>query len=434
MPFGTKPDGQGGSVDFDAVYEKLLAPAIRDAKLEPLRADQELVGGLIHKPMFERLILADYAVADLTTANANVFYELGVRHAARPYSTVLVSADVKRAPFDLAPDRVLPYALDDRGRLADPEKDRLILVEALRAARGATTDSPVFQLIDDLPTPQIDRLKTDVFRDQAAYSAEVKKRLATARAESSDAVRAVERDLGALEDVEAGVMVDLLLSYRAAKEWEDMIRLVEAMPAPVRRTVLVREQYGFALNRAKRGAEAEKVLLEVVDDHGPSSETLGLLGRVYKDRWEAEREGSVLRAEGHLDQAIDAYRRGFEADWRDAYPGVNAVTLMEIRDPGGSAQQELLPVVRYANRRRVDGRAADYWDSATRLELGVIARDRDEAIAGARAVLGVVREPWEPESTAYNLSLIRESRAERGETVDWADELEHELLRAAQQG
>jgi tetratricopeptide (TPR) repeat protein len=434
MPFGTKPDGQGGSVDFDAVYEKLLAPAIRDAKLEPLRADQELVGGLIHKPMFERLILADYAVADLTTANANVFYELGVRHAARPYSTVLVSADVKRAPFDLAPDRVLPYALDDRGRLADPEKDRLILVEALRAARGATTDSPVFQLIDDLPTPQIDRLKTDVFRDQAAYSAEVKKRLATARAESSDAVRAVERDLGALEDVEAGVMVDLLLSYRAAKEWEDMIRLVEAMPAPVRRTVLVREQYGFALNRAKRGAEAEKVLLEVVDDHGPSSETLGLLGRVYKDRWEAEREGSVLRAEGHLDQAIDAYRRGFEADWRDAYPGVNAVTLMEIRDPGGSAQQELLPVVRYANRRRVDGRAADYWDYATRLELGVIARDRDEAIAGARAVLGVVREPWEPESTAYNLSLIRESRAERGETVDWADELEHELLRAAQQG
>ena len=88
------------------MYEKLLAPAIREAGLEPLRADQELVGGLIHKPMFERLILADYAVADLTTANANVFYELGVRHAVRPYSTVLVSADVKRLPFDLAPDRV----------------------------------------------------------------------------------------------------------------------------------------------------------------------------------------------------------------------------------------------------------------------------------------------------------------------------------------
>src|SRR5215208_438162 len=433
MPFGSKPDGQGGSVDFDAVYEELLAPAIREAQLEPLRADQELVGGLIHKPMFERLILADYAVADLTTANVNVFYELGVRHAARPYSTVLVSADVKRAPFDLAPDRVLPYALDELGRPAASEDDRARLVAALDAARAATTDSPVFQLIDDLPTPEIDRLKTDVFRDEAAYSAEVKARLAEARAAGVEALGAVERELGSLEDVEAGVLVDLLLSYRAAEAWDDMIRLVEAMAEPVRRTVLVREQYGLALNRAKRSDDAERVLLEVIEDHGASSETLGLLGRVYKDRWEAAREGSALRAEGHLDQAIDAYRRGFEADWRDAYPGINAVTLMEIRDPGAAPQQELVPVVRYANRRRCDGRGADYWDHATRLELGVIARDRQEASAGARAALASVREPWEPESTAYNLSLIRESRAQRGETVEWADELERELLSAAGQ-
>ncbi len=431
MPFGVKPDGQGGSVDFDAVYEELLMPAIREAQLEPLRADQELVGGLIHKPMFERVILADYAVADLTTANANVFYELGVRHAARPYSTVLVSADVKRTPFDLASDRVLPYALDARGRPADSANDRAAVVAALRAARSATTDSPVFLLIDDLPTPQIDRLKTDLFRDEAAYSAKVKERLASARSEGVDALRAVKHDLGPLADAEAGVLVDLLLSFRAAKAWDDMILLIEAIPEPVRRTVLVREQYGFALNRAKRSEDAEKVLLEVIDDHGPSSETLGLLGRVYKDRWETEREGSVLRGEGHLNQAIDAYRRGFETDWRDAYPGVNAVTLMEIRDPGGAAQQELLPVVRYANRRRLDGRVADYWDHATRLELGVIARDRDEAMAGARAALAAVREPWEPENTAYNLSLIRESRAQRGETVEWADELERELLEMA---
>ena len=431
MPFGTKPDGQGGSVNFDEVYEKLLAPAIRDAGLEPLRADQELVGGLIHKPMFERLILADYAIADLTTANANVFYELGVRHAARPYSTVLVSADVKKAPFDLAPDRVLPYKLDAQGCPAAPDDDRAALATALEAARAATTDSPVFQLISDLPQPQIDRLKTDVFREQAAYSADLKQRLAEARGQGAEALRAVERDLGALEDVEAGVLVDLLLSYRAVKEPEDMIRLVEAMPEPVRRTVLVREQYGFALNRDHHSEDAERVLVKVIEEHGESSETLGLLGRVYKDRWEATREGSALLAEGHLDQAIDAYRRGFEADWRDAYPGINAVTLMEIREPGGAEQQAMVPVVRFANRRRMDAGAPDYWDHATRLELGVIGRDRDEATAGARAALAAVREEWEPESTANNLALIRESRAQRGETVDWADELERELLSAA---
>jgi MAP3K TRAFs-binding domain len=431
MPFGVKPDGRGGSVDFDAVFEQLLAPAAREAGLEPLRADQELIGGIIHKPMFERLVLADYAIADLTTANPNVFYELGVRHAVRPYSTVLVGADPAGIPFDLAPARVLTYGLDAQGRPQDPAADRAALLEALRAAREAATDSPVFQLIDELPPPRIDRLKTDVFRDEAVYSAQAKQRLASARAQGADAVRAIERDLGPLEDVEAGVLVDLLLSYRATSAWEDMCRLAEAMPAPVRRAALVREQYGFALNRAGRGDEAERVLTEVLEEHGPSSETLGLLGRIYKDRWQAERGASPLSAAGHLERAIDAYRRGFEADWRDAYPGVNAVTLMEVREPGGTAQQELLPVVRYANARRIEAGVADYWDHATRLELAVLARDEEAAKSAAAAALAVVREPWEPQTTARNLALIRESRAGAGESLPWAEELEHELDKAA---
>jgi tetratricopeptide (TPR) repeat protein len=437
MPFGIKPDGQGGSVNFDAVYEQLLEPAIRAAEFEPLRADQELVGGLIHKPMFERLVLADYAIADLTTANANVFYELGVRHAARPYSTVLVSADVKRTPFDLAPNRVRPYALDATGAPADAAADREAIVTALRAASDALDDSPVFQLLD-LPRPDIDRLKTDVFRDRATYSAEIKHRLMQARGmgkQAPEALQAVERDLGPLKHVEAGVLVDLLLSYRAASQWTDMIRLVEAMSEPLRRTVLVREQYGFALNRAGRRDEAQTVLQGVIDEHGASSETYGLLGRVHKDRWDDERQGgSALRAAGHLDQAIDAYRRGFEADWRDAYPGVNAVTLMEIREPGGAAQQEILPVVRYANRRRIDSGAPDYWDHATRMELAVIARDQADATAAAQAALAAMRESWEPDTTARNLALIRASRARNDEAVEWADELEAELLSAAKGG
>jgi hypothetical protein len=399
--------------------------------LEPLRADQEVLGGLVHKAMFERLILADYAVVDLTAASPNVFYELGVRHAVRPYSTVLVSADVKQIPFDLAPDRVLPYALDAGGRPSAAEEGRGALVAALLAARSKATDSPVFQLIDDLPQPDIERLKTDVFREQAEYSADAKDRIAKAREVGASALRKVEKGLGSLEDVEAGVLVDLLLSYRAVSSWEDMVRLVEVMPEPLRRVVLVRQQYGFALNRAKRRAEAEAVLLELVEEQRPSSETLGLLGRVYKDRWTEEREAAPLRAEGYLEKAIDTYRRGFEADWRDAYPGVNAVTLMEIRDPGGSEQQTLVPVVRFANRRRIDGGGADYWDHATRLELGVIARDREDATAGARSALAAMRETWEPKTTANNLALIRHSRAERGEQVEWADALENELLHSA---
>jgi hypothetical protein len=431
MPFGVKPDGRGGSIDFDAVYEDLIAPSVASAGLQPLRADQELVGGIVHKPMFERLILCDYAVADLTTANAKVFYELGVRHAVRPYSTVLIAAGVGGIPFDLAPDRVLPYGLDPAGVPVAPEHDGERLTEALRAAREASTDSPVFQLVDDLPTPEIDRAKTDIFRDQADYSATAKRRLAAARGSGVDALREAERELGSLEDVEAGITVDLFLSYRAIRAWDEMIRLAGRMPRPLAETVMVREQLGFALNRLGRSDEAEAVLRGVLEQRGPSSETYGLLGRVYKDRWAAERERSPARARGFLRQAVDAYRRGFEADWRDAYPGINAVTLMEILDPGGEEQQRLVPVVRYAAERRVADGRADYWDHATRLELAVIGRNAGDAEEAASDALAAVREPWEPESTANNLRLIREARAETGERLAWADSIEGELLRTA---
>lgn len=91
MPFGIKQDAGGGLIEFDAVYREVFRPAVEVAGLRPIRGDEEQVGGNIHKLIFERLPLCDYAVADLTWANANVYYELGVRHAMRPYSTVLTS-------------------------------------------------------------------------------------------------------------------------------------------------------------------------------------------------------------------------------------------------------------------------------------------------------------------------------------------------------
>ena len=70
MPFGQKPDPVGGpAIDFDRIYREALAPAIEAAEMESIRADEERTGGIIHKPMFERLLLCEYAVADLTTAS-----------------------------------------------------------------------------------------------------------------------------------------------------------------------------------------------------------------------------------------------------------------------------------------------------------------------------------------------------------------------------
>jgi hypothetical protein len=390
-----------------------------------------MTGGIIHKPMFERLILCEYAVADLTTANANVFYELGLRHAVRAWSTVLVFAEGgSRLPFDVAPLRALPYRLTPGGTPDDVDASRKALSARLEEARAAHTDSPVFQLVEGFP--DIQRLKTDVFRERVRYSQAMKDKLAAARQKGVEAVRAVESELGPLADAESGVVIDLFLSYRAAKAWADMIALVGRMPPPLAATVMVREQLGLALNRAGRGEEAERVLLAVIHERGPSSETYGILGRVYKDRWEAAaRAGDAMLARGLLDKAIGGYVKGFEADWRDAYPGVNAVTLMELKEPPDPRGATLVPVVRYAVERRVAAGKPDYWDHATLLELAVLGRDEASAAAALADALANVRETWEPETTARNLRLIREARARRNEDVPWAREAEDALLRRA---
>lgn len=428
MPFGTKPDSGGRMLDFDTIYSGMIRPAIEEAGLRPIRADEEKAGGIIHKPMFERLILCEYAVADLTTANANVFYELGIRHAVRPWSTVLLFAEGTRLPFDIKPVRAMPYKVNASGAPEDSNGDRRTLVELLKHAREKSTDSPIFQLVDGMAPPDISRMKTDVFRDRVEYSAKMKERLAEARGGGVDAISALKNKMEPIHDVESGVLIDLMLTFRAVKAWKEMIALVEEMPGPIARTVMVREQYALALNRDGQGEKAERVLKDLIRDRGPSSETYGILGRVYKDRWdEARSTGKDELAKGLLDKAIDAYLEGFQSDWRDAYPGINCVTLMELREPPDPRREELLPIVTYSVKRRIESGEPDYWDHATLLELAVLKKDRNLAEAALKDALASVREIWEPETTHRNLRLIHAAREARGELPPWMTDIEKAL-------
>ena len=429
IPLGRKPNGTGASIDFDAVYDQVIAPAIQRAALEPVRADRDMTEGAPHRPMFEGLILCDYAVADLTLANATVFYQLGVRHALRPHTTVLLSAAGRLLPEDMQLEHALTYSVSQAGTPTNQDTGKR-LTERLVAARGASGDSPVFQLVEGFP--DIERLKTDVFRDQARYSEPWKDRLARARGAGIAAVRKAEHELRDLGDVEAGIVIDLFLSYRAVNGYSEMVALAGRMPRPLARTPMVREQLGLALNRLGRRDEGEGVLLDLIRERGPSSETYAILGRLYADEWdEAVHEAKTSAATGLLDKAIEAYLKGFDADWRDAYPGINAVTLMEVREPPDPRREHLIPVVSYAAERRLASGEADYWDHATQLELAVLAKDETNARSAVARALAAVREPWEPESTGGNLKLIREARERRGDAVPWAAAIEIELFRKA---
>lgn len=433
MPFGRKTDAAGRVTNFDSVYQQLIAPAVTEAGLEPIRADEEKVGGAIHKPMFERLMLCPYAVADITGANPNVFYELGVRHALRPSSTVILFAEGTVIPFDIALVRAISYKTDAAGEPVQTEAAIATIARLLAAAReNKHADSPIFQLIEDLPHTQIDHRKTDIFRAQVDYSKKYKVRLAAAVRAGAPAVEklAAEPALGNLNEVEAGVVVDLFLSLRDVKAYAAMVALYERMPAPLQHAKMMREQLGFALNREGRFEDAEKVLRQVIEDFGPSSETNALLGRMYKDRWEIARDQKRPEARSLLRKAIDTYVDGFQADWRDAYPGINALTLMERLDKADPRREQILPVVRYSVARKVE-KNPDYWDYATLLELAVLADDQDDAYDKLSDVTAARCEAWMLETSARNLGLIRKERDAKGQDAAWIAGLENELLQKA---
>ena len=429
MPFGDKTDAAGKIIKFDEVYKQVIQPAIADAGMMPIRADEELTRGMIHKPMFERLILCDFAVADLTTANANVFYELGVRHAVRPGATVLLFAAGGRLPFDAAPLRSVPYDLSDTGVPADASKARAELTKQLKHIREKRDDdSPIFDLLKPFPAA-IDHLKTNTFQDQVALTQQMEEDLRSAK--TADELKTFEQNLGALDGVESAIIVKLFLAYRDAEAWQSMIDLAAAMPEPLRRTVMIREQLGLALNRAGKSDDAERVLKTLIQERGGSSETYGILGRVYKDRWQKATNNFI--AKGELDRAIDAYLKGFESDWRDAFPGVNAVTLMEVRNPPDPRRLDILPIVRYAASRRVSAGSPDYWDYATLLELAVLGKNEGDAVENLTRALPIKRAKWEPKSTLNNLRMIRKARKDRNEEEPaWIDDVMNALEAAAQ--
>jgi hypothetical protein len=450
MPFGLKPDPSGGPpIDFDRVYEQALQPAIEAAEMEPVRADEERTGGIIHTPMFERLLLCDYVIADLTTANANVFYELGVRHTARPATTFTIYARHQPIPFDVNFLRSMPYDLGDDNAFGTTEADALRKdvtgrLTQLRevAIETEAVDSPLFQLLTDWTPGDIARLKTDIFRDRVRANEEVRAQLTAVREKGKkkdsrpDALTdlaTVRGDLGPLDGVEVGTLVDVLLTHRALEDWDGMIALYGDFPETLKRQVLVREQLGFAYNRragttknpADR-AEALRILQGVEEQQGPSSETCGLIGRIYKDMWEESLAADdEIEAEGHLEEAIDSYRRGFLADQRDAYPGINLVTLLELSgfEDSLAEKDRMLPVVRFAVERRLEASEPDYWDHATMLELAALDDDEQSAKEHHRRAARAIRETWEPGTTARNLRLILEARAERGVEQPWLDKI-----------
>jgi hypothetical protein len=141
-PFATKE-----GINFDEVEAKLIAPALAALGIEGRTTGEITRQGNIREDMFRLLVVSDIVIADVSIYNANVFYELGIRHGLLDRHTLLIRADGSKDkyPFDLQTDR---YFLYDP---AEPEKKRDEFLQVLRSTLASTDkDSPVFKLLPRL--------------------------------------------------------------------------------------------------------------------------------------------------------------------------------------------------------------------------------------------------------------------------------------------
>jgi len=360
-------------------------------------------------------------VADLTTANANVYYALGIRHTIKPYTTVCLMSSKTKLEFDLNFSRAYPYTVDDDGHIIDVDKHIEAITIKLETAKSQkSTDSPVHQLVEGIHFENsLAHEKTDIFRDKVIYESTVKEALADIRNHSNKTERLslLQRymeDIQPLANQETGVLIDVLLTYRAIGTWAEMVAYAEALPEYVFHTQMVQEQYGFALNRNKQPLKAISILDRLITKSGANPETNGILVRVYKDLSDSHK-GQNIKYNAYLQKAKETYLSGFESGMRDAYPGVNAVTLMVLTND--DRYHKLVAVVEMAVMQKIKQKTPDYWDYATLFELALIVDDLERAEMWITKALACPIEDWMTESTKNNSIKLLEHLPESNKDV-----------------
>jgi len=346
MGFGKKTDFETGRVlDLDKSYKNMIKPAVEAAGLKCIRADEIVHSGLIDKPMYERLLNADVVVADLSTSNKNVFYELGIRHALRPFTTVVISEDgIKTFPFDVNHVAVQQYHHmgDDIGYevVKNFKKKLTKAIKAIMNKDPREKDSPVYTFLDGLTPPELATVKKNV---QQVMNANTKSMNIL-----SEPTTIYGSDSGHNET--HSILMEQVDDAQKKKDWLKAKNLLSEI-RQMKLNEIIKRQEGASIKLAKpqedpwiiqrlalityksksdQPEEKEALLeayhlLEILHPRTSNdTETLGLWGAVHKRLYELTKNYKCL------DEAIQAYQRGFFLK-NDYYNGINFAFLLNVR-------------------------------------------------------------------------------------------------------
>jgi Tetratricopeptide Repeats-Sensor len=418
MPYGRKATqaeaGRGvPEIDFNALWDRAFAPTIIALGYEPVRADQD-TGALIITQMLERLYFADLVLADMTIPNGNVYYEIGIRHAARERGCVLLAADWSKALFDVAQMRTVRYPM--------PEGD---ITAATAQAIAAAIKDPIGQLArgvspmresirgypDNVDEAAASSMK-DTMLELAAFQGEVR------------AVRAVPRP-GRMErakqllakywmpPVTAPTAIGLLLlmkdSAETGDDWTWVTDFIGRLPGDLADLEEARELDALAVSNAGKPVDAIAKLEALILTSGPTPERLGLLGGRYKRLY--AKAATTPEKLLYLHKSIDAYERGMELDLNEYYCSSNLPRLYRARMRQGDPEkaQAVSQIVIAACKRAKSRGLADEWLRPTLLGAAFDAGDCDEAEELAVEVAAEGAARWKLDSI---LSALRTSLAQ----------------------
>ena len=151
MPFGVKSESEFKSTNFDDVYDYIFKPVVEEQLgMECIRADKVAKAGWVHADMLGHILRDEVAIVDLSMLNANVFYELGIRHALRKNVTILLRKKGTKVPFNIAGFRVIDYDLDIKSASVAKVK----LAEYIKnGRREKCNDSLVYEVFPGLIPP-----------------------------------------------------------------------------------------------------------------------------------------------------------------------------------------------------------------------------------------------------------------------------------------
>jgi tetratricopeptide (TPR) repeat protein len=346
MGFGKKTDFETGRVlDLDMSYKNMIKPAVEAAGLECIRADEIVHSGMIDVPMYEQLFNADVVVADLSTSNKNALYELGVRHALRPFTTIVIAEDgIKAFPFDV--NRVLIRQYHHLGEdigFGEVKRFSEQLTNAIKEIVNKDPrdkDSPIYSVINGLTPPAMAAAVQAAVQNAISLNKEAATQNETAHpdnAASEETHSVIMQQVDEAQKRGDWITAKLLLSVirqmmmnekEKAKPAEDpwgdpnKVKLAED-PYILQRLALA--TYKSKIPTEKDALlEADGILDKLNPDTSNDTETLGLWGAVHKRLWELAKEPN------YLDDAIRAYERGFYIK-NDYYNGINYAYLLNVR-------------------------------------------------------------------------------------------------------